>query len=63
MIEHQRNGYLAQAYKTEDLAQGIAWVLVNLERHSKLCKIAREKQSANLRQQSKHNAIRLFSLK
>jgi glycosyltransferase involved in cell wall biosynthesis len=43
MIEHQRNGYLAQAYKTEDLAQGIAWVLVNLERHSKLCKIAREK--------------------
>jgi glycosyltransferase involved in cell wall biosynthesis len=43
MIEHQKNGYLAQAYKTEDLAQGIAWVLENNERHGKLGARAREK--------------------
>ncbi|MGJ5674902.1 MAG: glycosyltransferase family 4 protein [Nostochopsis sp.] len=43
MIEHQKNGYLAQAYKIEDLAQGIAWVLENQKRHHKLSYYAREK--------------------
>jgi len=43
MIEHQKNGYLAQAYKNEDLAQGITWVLENEERHQKLSHRAREK--------------------
>ncbi|TBR58672.1 glycosyl transferase [Westiellopsis prolifica IICB1] len=43
MIEHQKNGYLAQAYKVEDLAQGIAWVLENQERHRQLSYFAREK--------------------
>lgn len=43
MIEHQQNGYLAQPYKIEDLAQGITWVLENTERHQKLCDRAREK--------------------
>jgi glycosyltransferase involved in cell wall biosynthesis len=43
MIEHQKNGYLAQAYKNEDLAQGIAWVLENEERHQKLSHRACEK--------------------
>lgn len=43
MIEHQKNGYLAQAYKIEDLAQGIAWVLENYDRHQKLSHHAREK--------------------
>ena len=43
MIEHQKNGYLAQPYKIEDLAQGIAWVLENRERHQKLSHCAREK--------------------
>jgi len=43
MIEHQKNGYLAQPYKIEDLAQGIAWVLENKERHQKLSYHAREK--------------------
>ena len=43
MIEHQKNGYLAQPYKIEDLAQGIAWVLENKERHRKLGDRAREK--------------------
>ncbi|PAX53382.1 glycosyltransferase family 4 protein [Brunnivagina elsteri] len=43
MIEHQKNGYLAQAFKIEDLANGIAWVLENKERHQKLSHCAREK--------------------
>ncbi|HBK62697.1 MAG TPA: glycosyl transferase, partial [Cyanobacteria bacterium UBA11166] len=43
LIEHQQNGYLAQPYKIEDLAQGIAWVLENEERHQKLSFRAREK--------------------
>ncbi len=43
MIEHQKNGYLAQPYKIEDLAQGIAWVIENQERHQKLSFRAREK--------------------
>ncbi|NMG06334.1 glycosyltransferase family 4 protein [Brasilonema sp. UFV-L1] len=43
MIEHQKNGYLAQPYKIEDLAGGIAWVLENKERHQKLSYRAREK--------------------
>lgn len=42
-IEHQKNGYLAQPYKIEDLAQGIAWVLGNEERYQKLSYRAREK--------------------
>jgi len=43
MIEHQKNGYLAQPFEVEDLAQGIAWVLENRERHQKLCEYARKK--------------------
>ncbi|MBW4668520.1 MAG: glycosyltransferase family 4 protein [Cyanomargarita calcarea GSE-NOS-MK-12-04C] len=43
MIEHQKNGYLAQPYKIEDLAKGIAWVLENPERHQKLAENARTK--------------------
>ena len=43
LIEHQKNGYLAQPYQIEDLAQGIAWVLNNQERHQKLSHRAREK--------------------
>ena len=43
MIEHQRNGYLAQPYQIEDLAQGIAWILDDRERHQKLCDRARLK--------------------
>jgi glycosyltransferase involved in cell wall biosynthesis len=43
MIEHQHNGYLAQPLNSEDLAQGIIWVLENKQRHQKLCDRAREK--------------------
>jgi glycosyltransferase involved in cell wall biosynthesis len=27
IVEHERTGYLAKAFESEDLAQGIAWVL------------------------------------
>ncbi|MEG5042560.1 MULTISPECIES: glycosyltransferase family 4 protein [unclassified Microcoleus] len=43
MIEHCSNGYLAKPNETEDLAQGIAWVLENPNRHQKLCIRARQK--------------------
>ena len=43
MIEHQQNGYLAEPYKIDDLARGIAWVLENESRHQKLSYRAREK--------------------
>jgi glycosyltransferase involved in cell wall biosynthesis len=42
MIEHERNGYLAKAFETDDLAKGIEWVL-NDPNYDKLCKNAREK--------------------
>lgn len=43
IVDHQQNGYLAQPYKIEDLARGIAWVLENEARHQKLSYRAREK--------------------
>jgi glycosyltransferase involved in cell wall biosynthesis len=43
LIEHEKNGYLAQPYQIDDLARGIAWVLENEERHQKLSYRAREK--------------------
>jgi len=43
IVEHQQNGYLAQPFEVDDLAQGIAWVLEDRERHQKLCDRAREK--------------------
>lgn len=43
MIEHERNGYLAQPYEVDDLVEGITWVLGNEERHLKLCDRARQK--------------------
>ena len=43
IIEHQQNGYLAQPYEIEDLAQGIVWLLEDREKHQKLCHQARAK--------------------
>ncbi len=43
IVEHQRNGYLAQPFAPEDLARGIAYVLEDKQRHQKLCDRAREK--------------------
>lgn len=43
IVDHQQNGYLAKPYEVEDLAQGIAWVLEDGDRHTQLCHAAREK--------------------
>ena len=43
IVDHQQNGYLVRPFEIEDLAQGIAWVLEDKERHHKLCIQAREK--------------------
>jgi glycosyltransferase involved in cell wall biosynthesis len=43
MIEHQRNGYLAQPYQVEDLVKGITWIIEDRERHQKLRDRARQK--------------------
>lgn len=43
LIEHQRNGYLAQPYQVNDLTQGIIWVLEQSDRYQKLAHRARQK--------------------
>lgn len=48
IVEHQRTGYLAKAFETEDLAKGIAWVLA----HS---------ASGQLGQQARERAVERFS--
>jgi len=42
MIDHETNGYLAQAFSSEDLAEGIQWV-INTENYEQLCANARQK--------------------
>lgn len=43
VVDHELNGYLAKPFESEDLAKGIEWVLIDKERHSKLCNQARKK--------------------
>ncbi|MBN1971001.1 MAG: glycosyltransferase family 4 protein [Candidatus Delongbacteria bacterium] len=42
LVEHRRNGYLANPYDCEDLARGIDWVLCN-SNYQELAKNARDK--------------------
>jgi glycosyltransferase involved in cell wall biosynthesis len=42
IVVHQQNGYLARPFEMEDLAQGIAWVLEDRDRHQKLRYHARQ---------------------
>ena len=42
LIEHQKNGYLAKAFDSNDLAKGIELIL-NAENYSDLCQNARDK--------------------
>lgn len=42
LIEHKKNGYLAQPFDKKDLAKGIEWVL-NESNYYQLCKRARNK--------------------
>jgi len=43
MIEHRANGYLAEAFDTDDLANGLEWVMEDIERHAGLSDRARRK--------------------
>jgi len=43
IVDHQQNGYLAEPYDTYDLGKGIAWVLADPARLTKLSRAAREK--------------------
>jgi glycosyltransferase involved in cell wall biosynthesis len=43
MIDHRQNGYLAQPFEIKDLANGIAWVLMDSERHKALREQSRKR--------------------
>jgi glycosyltransferase involved in cell wall biosynthesis len=43
IVEHQQCGYRATPYSSEDLANGIAWVLADEERHGALAHRGRAK--------------------
>lgn len=60
MIEHQKNGFLAKPYQSQDLAQGIVWIIENQERHQKLCHYARQKVESEFTLQIQAN--RYFNL-
>jgi len=49
VVEDDTTGYLAEAYSSEDLAKGIAWVLGDAEPH------------AQLGAQARARAVRLWS--
>jgi glycosyltransferase involved in cell wall biosynthesis len=51
MIEHQCNGYLAQPFEIDSLADGIAWILASSDRLQYLRKRAREKVEQEFSQQ------------
>jgi len=43
LIDHEQNGYLAEPYDPNDLAQGIGWILENDEQQKKMADKARQK--------------------
>ena len=43
LIEHKKNGYLAENLEVESLAKGISWVLEDSDRYQRLCHSARTK--------------------
>ena len=47
LIEHKQNGYLTHPFATENLGQGIAWVLESRQRWQVLSSRAREKLNRN----------------
>ena len=58
LIEDQANGYLAEPYRVEDLANGMAWILQDGDRHQQLSGRARQKveQQFSLELQAKRYA-------
>ena len=50
IVDHQQNGYLAQAFDIEDLARGIQWILEDIDRYHQLCDRARKKVETEFNQ-------------
>ncbi|WP_186576546.1 glycosyltransferase family 4 protein [Aquibacillus kalidii] len=55
IVDHKQNGYLAEAYDENELAQGLEWVLSKEDIKAQLSKNARDKvmESFNIREVSK----------
>ena len=43
VVDHRENGYLAEAFNSRDLAEGIEWILGDQSRHRRLSDTARKK--------------------
>lgn len=61
IVSHQQDGYLAQPFEYQDLAQGLVWVLEDSGRHQKLSHHAHQKalQAFSLELQAKRH-IKLY---
>jgi glycosyltransferase involved in cell wall biosynthesis len=46
LIDHRRNGYLAEPFEADDLARGIQWVIESPSRHMEMGREARTKVEA-----------------
>lgn len=60
MIEHEKNGYLANAFSVEQLTQGIVWILENNQRYQQLSDNARN--TVENKFTLKHQAIKYLEL-
>ena len=61
LIEHQHNGYLAEPFKPEDLAQGIHWILEDTARADQLRVNSRNKAIAQFTiEQQTERYLRVF---
>ena len=47
IVDHKKNGYLAEPFESEDLIKGIEWILEDKERHKQLSYNARQKVLEN----------------
>jgi glycosyltransferase involved in cell wall biosynthesis len=56
IVDHERNGYLAEPYLADDLARGIAWVLGDANRHQRL------RQEARLKAEQSFDSVRQAGL-
>jgi glycosyltransferase involved in cell wall biosynthesis len=62
IVDHQHNGYLANPFEVEDLAQGIAWVLGEQGRHQALQHCARKKAEKEFYLELQaHQYLKLFA--
>jgi glycosyltransferase involved in cell wall biosynthesis len=43
VVAHRETGYLARAFDTEDMAEGLRWILGNASLRNKLGRAARER--------------------